>query len=394
MLRSLALLAMGVVLFCGCGPTAKPIPAEYRVIAKALRQELHESRDDFNVPVDNSDILGGIHGAILDLRSVKSEDADINYIAAQASEAVADAAARLERIASMPKPPPQLALFLESFLHGWNGDLVTPLVNGTDAEGKQQAIAREAQALVAAVEKVYATNQLLPKVAEKYAAPKTQNNGRIAVDVDESWSGPFDWISLCNTGEALEDCTILVELTGQTGEVQRNVHFIERWPKNTWMYGRYEAGGTAAGRPFGRTTVHKIGKAEVSIWSPRFSTTTIYQYSGNEKDKDYSRWCQNLKFTGRYQPYVKGFFSNTQRGVEFTMTGEPRIPKCRVDVVFRRGSKSKDCHWEFDQWLQGEKKTFTPQTSGVLTFDPDTVDLTISFPGDSASKHAVTLKVP
>ena len=67
------------------------------------------------------------------------------------------------------------------------------------------------------------------------------------------------------------------------------------------------------------------------------------------------------------------------------------IPKCRVDVTFGRGSESKGYYWNLDYWKKGNEKWFGT-SKGQLTFDPDNIDLTVSFPGTNY-KHSATLAV-
>lgn len=67
------------------------------------------------------------------------------------------------------------------------------------------------------------------------------------------------------------------------------------------------------------------------------------------------------------------------------------IGKCRVDVTFHNRFQRKGWYWEFDYWKKGEEKTFDTQ-KGQLTFDPDNIDVVISFPGTSY-KYEATLKV-
>jgi len=59
------------------------------------------------------------------------------------------------------------------------------------------------------------------------------------------------------------------------------------------------------------------------------------------------------------------------------------LPKCRVDVTFKNGNQSKGWFWNFDRWNKGEEKFFeTPK--GGLTFDPQTIDILITFPNTTA----------
>ena len=329
----------------------------------------------------------------MELRGISSSDRQITYIANEAEGAFSEAIRRLERISQLPKPPGAESIFFESFIHGFFGNPYYGYSLGKDADEKQKAIAVEAEAMIGAIDKADAVHQLLPKIAENYSASLGDSGDRISVDIAEAWGpvGPDDWFSIYNGGLPLDDCAIVVELTGVQGDIRKNVHFVEHWPGKSWMYARYNPGRVINGRPVGRMTVIGVQKADVTVLSPQFSTKGTYIYQGAEKDRDIATFCENLKFTGRYQPFEKGILWNTERGAKFTLDGLPFLPQCRVTVTFRTGFESKAWYWDFDSWRQGEEKTFN-SPAGQLAFDPEHIDMSIEFPGTSY-EHRVTLTV-
>ncbi len=365
------------------------------MLAKHLALGMKPSRDNFRDDKEFTEIIAEGHSSILALSGIQSEDSDLTYVAAHGQAAFEESVSRLERINAMPKPPGVGSLLFESFIHGCYGNVYYSYALGVDADEKQKAIMEEVRGVLAAGDKADAAQMLLPNIAEKYAASPSDPDGRIVVDIDESWGsyGPNDWFCIYNAGsEDIEDCTIQVHLTGGNGQSRKNVHFVRHWPANSWMYARYEPGLEILDRPeAGKTTVSELQKAVVSIWSPRYTTTLTYAYQGAERDKDIAERCKDLKFRGRYQPFLSGMIWDTQRGAEFTLDGVANIPKCRVDITFREEGKSKAWHWEHDSWVKGEKKTFTPPRGG-LAFDPSKIDMAISFPGTSYV-HEVTLTV-
>jgi len=375
-------------------PCAKPLPDEYRTLANALAMEMRSAPDQFRDDKGITEILAEGHSAVLDLRGIQSSDEDIMYIADQGEAAFSEALLHLERINALPKPPGAVELFVSSFVDGFFGNIFGAYARALDAEEKQNAIIAELYPLIAAIEKVDAAQQMLPKVATKYSATYCNSTNRITVDFDESWGcvGPHDWFKIYNCGPALDDCTIVVQLTGANGEVRKNVHFLEQWPANTWMYARYSAGIELLEKQLGRTTVDDVQSLDVTIYSPTYATLIHYVYKGEEFDKDVAKYCEDLVFTGRYQPFESGILWDTQRGVEFTLHGIPGIPKCRVAVTFRKGLlQSKTLYWELDDWKEGEKKSFST-SKGELTFDPSRIVMVISFHGTSYT-HSVTLSV-
>jgi hypothetical protein len=371
----------------GIGAPAAPkvLPPEYRTLAENLSLDIKPSPDQYRDNKSITQIIAEGHGAVMALRGIQSPDRDITYIAEQGRSAYSEAIGRLERINALPKPPGAGELFLGSFIDGFFYNFGGAYERGRDAEEKQRALVVEFEALSAAVERGDAAHQLLPKVAENYSAPLSQSSARIVVDFDEAWAwwGPHDWLSIYNNGPALQDCTIVVELTGGQRETRKNVHFTRNWLANTWMYARYQPGQEVLGRRVGNTTVNNVQKLDVTVYSPQFATKVNYVYQGAVKDSKIAEKCKNLRLSGRYQPFQSGVFSDTQRGACFTLDGVPFIGKCRVDATFHPfglHEQPKSAVWEFDSWKKGEEKILETQ-KGQLTSAPIGIDVVISFPG-------------
>ncbi|WP_145038325.1 hypothetical protein [Gimesia chilikensis] len=354
---------------------------------------LKSDPDQFQKNRETSEIMAELQSALLDLREIKSNDKEIMYISDQAQEAGTVIFERLDNLNSLPKPPDEGTLFVGSFVDGFFGNFAGGYYRGLEAEAKQNALIAELQPLFAALDRADAAQKLLPKIAEKYSATLSDSTGIIVVDFNESWgdSGPDDWLVLRNLGETLEDCTILVELTGANGDVRKNVHFLKTWPESASMWGRYQAGEKILGRTVDKTTVTYVKELKVTIYSPQFATRIDYTYKGAEKDKDVAYLCEKLTFQGEYQPYVAGVIWDTQRGARFTMNGVSYLPKCRVNLTFRKEDQAKVWYWDYDLWTKGEtKKCYTPAEG--LGFDPDRIDFEVSFPHTNY-KHKETLKV-
>lgn len=393
---ALALPILGAFILAGCssnatnsgntsgssngGSTApKALPPEYRTLAENLSLDIHSDPKQYRDNKGLTEIIPEGHTAVMALRGINSSDSDITYIAGQGQAACSDATSRLEKINSLPKPPGEGELFVGSFIDGFFFNFGGAYERGRDAEDKQKAIINELQGLIGATDKLDAAQVLLPKVAERYAAP-ISSVGRVRVDFDESWGafGPHDWLSLYNTGPDLDDCTILVELKGAKGDVRKNVHFLRKWSGNSWQYARYAPGYDLLGRKVGRMTVYNVDTVDVTIFSPKYSTKIHYVYTGAEKDKKVAERCKDATLKWRYQPFESGIVWNTDRGVVLTLDKIAIVPKCRVDVTFKSGWQSKGWNWEFDYWKQGDTKTFSHKD---LNFDPDTIEVVMTFPG-------------
>ena len=374
-------------------PSSKPLPEEYRVLASHLSMEMKSDPGHFRDNREIAEIMADVQSTLLDLREIKSNDKEIMYLSDQVQNANTLFLQCINKLNALPKPPNDGTLFVGSMLDGFFGNFLGSYHRGLDAEAKQNALNVELQSAIAAVDQLEAALLLLPKVAEKYSATLSDSAGHIVVDFNESWgnSGPNDWLVLQNRGETLKDCTILVQLTGASGKVRKNVHFLKTWPPDTSMWARYQSGEEVLGRTVERTTVKQVQKLDITIYSPQFGTQIQYVYQGAEKDKDIAHICKDLSFQGAYQPYESGVIWDTQRGVQIILNGVSILPKCRVDITFRKGDQSKVWFWNHDSWMKGETKNFTTPKEG-LSFDPDRVDFEVSFPNTNY-KYKTTLTV-
>ena len=326
-----ALLLILSLCASGCGskgpavpqvgtPSVNPLPHEYRVLAESLAFVMAPTPDEFREDKDLAAVLAESHTALLSLRGINSADVDIQYIAKEAEATYGDAVARFERLNALPKPASFVSVLTTSFVHGLYGNAYAGYAAGVESDAKQEKIANELRGLLAATDKATALQLMLPKVAQKYAATPSDPSGRFVIDIDEpwGWDGPFTWCGIHNAGPELEDCTIQVHLFGEGNESRKNVHFVRRWPAESWMYSRYEPGKQILDRAeAGKSTVTGIRRAELSVWSPNFTTTVPYTYAGSEKDKDVAKRCEKLTFVGHFQPYQRGRLWNTRLGVEY-----------------------------------------------------------------------------
>jgi tetratricopeptide (TPR) repeat protein len=369
-----AIIGFELLLAAGCGTrTPSALPAEYRTLATQLVSELKASPDEFRDNKDMSELLAEGHSAIIAMRGLKSSDQDIMYIANQGQLAFTDAMSHLERINALPKPPSAGVLLVNSFVDGFFGNVFGGYARGTDADNKQNAITAELHLLKAAIDKGEAAQQMLPRIAERYSSPFCTSTGRILLNFDEAWGsfGPNHWFSIGNMGPALEDCTILVQLTGANGGARRSVYFVQKWSANSWMHARFQ--------PADLPSVEQIA---VTIWSPKFSTLIEYKYSGAERDKDIASRCEKLTIHGRYRPFAEGIVWNDERAAILTLDGVALIPKCTVNVAFVRGSNITSCTWNLDFWKEHDAKTFAT-VKGQLPWDPEKMIVSIAFPNSS-----------
>ena len=214
---------------------------------------------------------------------------------------------------------------------------------------------------------------------------------QILVDLDAAWGpfGPDDRLTLSNrTGIDLHNCTILVELRATGGDAVPNVFFMPNWPAGTPIHARCTKGTEVLGEMYGRRTVPRVESIVTSLWSDELTRgpeTSIY--AGAERDADVGRYCGDMKVDASYQPFAKGIFWNTERGVIVRLRGLKFAPNPRVTVFFTRGSSELSWYWDFDRWDEGQEKIL--DSGGKLPWDPESYRVVVGFP-DTAYKHQST----
>lgn len=165
-----------------------------------------------------------------------------------------------------------------------------------------------------------------------HAAPASSNIGRFVLDFDESWNawGPYDWCCFSNTGGDLEDCTVIVEIKGTSGQIRTNVHFVRRWQGNSSLFSRYDSGLQLPDRTVCRTTVPNVETVNVRVLSPQFSTEVRYQYAGVEKSKDMSRRIEEIKL--HIQGLVRDSAFGAKSGKVFILENRFGFPVYQVGI--------------------------------------------------------------
>lgn len=361
------------------------LPPEFRTLAMHLAREVKHDPQEFHDDKGFTECIAEGNAAVMGLGNIKSSDTDINYIASEGQAAYAEVVKRLETLDALPKPTGGKFL-AESLVDLLNRNLSGPIARFSGVDPESQSLAGELEGLVAAANRVEAAGLLLPRVAQKYAPPIEVDSRAVGVRFRENWGdivGPNDWLILQNTsGQVLEDCTIVVDLTGVAGDVKTNVHYVRSWAASSSVFVRYETGQEVNGRTVDRTTVRLVQTVKVTVYSPKLSAAVNYTYQGEEKTKDFAERCAKLTLSGQYRPFAHHFLLDDQRAAIVTLDGVDVLPPCTVTVAFVRGSESKSWLWNIDGWKRNEKKTFAT-SKGELPWDPDRIDLSIGFPNST-----------
>ncbi|HWL08256.1 MAG TPA: hypothetical protein VNQ76_07625 [Planctomicrobium sp.] len=359
-------------------PAVPPLPSEYLILAKYFTEDFKAHPDEFRDHVSDAENMEQLQECLSALSNIKSDDVEITNFVNRGKSLARDLQVLLERMEALGNKAGKTSWW----------DLVTRTVQLTE-------VIQYLDQVEGVWRKLDGMQVQLPLIAQRYSAAPSAFDGRFLIDMDAAWGPrpPFDWFKIFNSGpDDLENCTIQVQLTGNQENSRTNVHFVRHWPAHSWRYARYRQGGGIPGHPdLFRTTVSELRTVQVSIWSTASTTTLDYVYPGQEQDKDLAQWCQNLRFEGRYQPFVSGILRNTERGVVFSLTGMDSIPRFHAEVTFRKGLNSKTWSWDREIWTRGEAITFTPPY-GELTFDPTQIEMTISFP-HTGYQHKTTLPV-
>ncbi|MDR0391768.1 MAG: hypothetical protein LBH59_07670, partial [Planctomycetaceae bacterium] len=185
---------------------------------------------------------------------------------------------------------------------------------------------------------------------------------------------------ITNNGETLNDCLLEITATGATGDKVIFCGYIENWDKKTTLYLH---GSTSKRR------VDDTKKIDVTLLSPNFSTAVSYLYTDIERGKAQAILFKDIELSGSYQEKKSGFLYSRQRsfttklGTIYGYDREILFPNCRYSVTFCKETTRKTWYLELPPKRvsprQQESLVMKPKKD-ELTFDPDTVEVEISFP--------------
>ena len=354
---------------------AKGIPAEYVTLATILSVPISADPDSFQRP-NNFELT--LQENIMTLKGLHPVDQDLTHIKDLTLQVYQDAAQSLQRVKALPQLQDDGNLMLEAFIFGALGDIKHGLDLGAQNDQVRKAFLKEFEALCAGDDTLEVANQLLVKVIERYTPQAFTSAAPFIIDFDESIvPTAIDCCKLYNSGPTRKNCTIIVELTGAQGQVQKNVHFLREWKADTWVYCPYSSGMNLNGKIRGCKTVLLVKKVKVTVHDAEQTTTQDYQYDEAKKAEDVKAHCDLLRFTCKYRPYDPGILITDERGVVVTLSGQT-LPACKVTLSFIKGDQKVAWYWNHTGWALDEAKLFeTPK--GGLSFDPEQVEMVISM---------------
>jgi hypothetical protein len=371
------------------------LPIEFAAVADSLADEVSGAAEPPEARDETPKVIADLRAKALVLAGLRPADAELAAVAAEAHTIHAEAAGHLERLLSLPRPPGEAEMFVESFLRGLVFDYSGVAGSLERAGERREALMAEARWLIALGRRHEEATRALPRIAARFAGPPAAEQP-LAIDLDAAWGpcGTDDRIALTNrSGLDLHNVTVEVELRDRGGRSERNVHFVARWPAGGRVYARYSQGRELLGEVVGRETVPAVESVGVSVWSDELSREGMaYAYAGPERDADVARCCAGMRVISEYRPRSSGLLWTAERRVVVRLAGVRHLESPRVAVTFRRGGLESTLSWDFPRWVEGEEKTL--DTGGRLDWDPEGFLLvTVALP-ETNYRHQSVSRVP
>ncbi len=350
-------------------------------IEKTLREN-SKAYADKNI----SDLVVEYNSLIMDLRNIKTDDLDIEFIRNETISAISQMLASLRMIQHIAEPDSEFGTFLigaTTMGVGIYTGSFTAMLGGAGkladyAEKKPDPIQSEINKYLVGLRRAQDAKRLLPKIAKKIAG-KVSTEKIVEIDINEPWGiDDFTFFKIQNkSSDGLENCTLIISLFGEKGsDMVQNVYFITRWDANEVIEYRYTDGEKIVNEIVGRTTVSDIDNVKVAFYCDEVRSENItYKYNGPEKLKDIQVILDdnfNLRF--KYQPFIEdgGFaWIDQDMGLIISFEGLDYLPAHSIEVVAMNGnSKAKktvlsskkrstknqliefpDIYWKPESWI-------------------------------------------
>jgi hypothetical protein len=356
------------------------LPPEYVIAAKYLCDRIAANKPETRRNLDLAQLIADCDAAALDLSAIKTENPEMRFVASSGATSFRDFSASVNRMRKLPAPPGDAEIALEMFIIGLGGDVPDGFDRTREIAKASQARKDEARVAGAAFIKRSAAKLLLPKIAARFAGPKNESGQAVHVMVVNRW-GPISddgLILIHNATAPLHNCTILVALEDQNGEVAKNVHFVPKWTSGDSLDAVYKCGADFGdGEKVCPQTVENLRRVRVSLWADELTQEDITcTCSRGYRTRQVRQLCKDISLATRYQPFKAGLFGSN-RGIVATMQGIAVLPSCRVTVEFFDAEKRQSISWDFARWSNGEDITFS---SPQFLWDPKSYSVSIEFP--------------
>ena len=344
--------------------------AEYAKIAKARLEPLFPpgARTE-HTSIET--LLAKYRGVALDCETLKSEDKELQSIAAEYKASmtdVVDSTLLAQRLHGRPNALQQTLKGMEVFLQGALLRLDETANTLKDSSNRNDDLLQNQRRYVLAFQRAYVNDMLMPRVAAKFSGPRAEGDRplvRILIKEMRYLALAPDTVGVINeSGKTLNNCTIVVRLTGRTGEVAENVHFLETWKPGAQLQAYYFGGTTIqpVNLVVGRRTVLGIQSVAVTVFSDEMHIPSVTKSYTTEEMRAYAAQIVQAYFKPKssYRPYAKGLVFDDQRAVFVSFEGLDRLPKVTLTLkCFLDGSQMFDARTiTVENWKPNDTKTF------------------------------------
>lgn len=370
-------------------PRLTAVSSGYVTLAKYLADPLLTDRNAPELRKEQAQLLAEAQVKISRLRAVASTDQFVQSIADRGASTGAGLCQAEENLTAADRQDGFGDLVAMGF-GLYTGDVTSVFGGASSLLQKGETVRQARFEWGTAFNRARAVALMLPEGARTYGGPlHTGDQPVIATDFDESFVAMSNHDKVCLTnrsGKALSNCTLLVEIRGRDGDVRQNVHFVESWENGGNRYARYGIGIKANDEVYGRQTVLGVQELHVSVWADQLSQEgVVYRYPGPERDKDIeAELSASLKVLYNY--HVHQFFVGGPT-ITLVPNGIGELPAHTVTLVFRAKAGTPAAQpwkrsWEGQpSWPVNQSRKF--DLEGKLPFDPETMDIELSFPTTS-----------
>lgn len=264
-----------------------------------------------------------------------------------------------------------------------------------DEQQKSEAVLAQARNAANAYQRIQAARLLLPKAAAKHSGPPVLSGRMLLADLSPYLFFPEHYMLLLKAipenGSTLHNCTILITVSNETGDVAENVHFVEEMKAGETYFAVYGPGANFGdGRRIARQAVPNIRHFFVSCWCDEGMEEHVpFVLTDAHREQSAFLQCKELTLVGKYQPAVPGLFGKNA-GVAVTMNAQSDLPPCRIRVTLNNGSQEQTLWWKLDGWRRGETKELL---SKDFTITPKSMFLRLGFP-DYDHEHFHFQEIP
>lgn len=324
---------------------ADGLKSSYIALAKArLKTLAPEGNEPAKISLENH--LFALRNLILECEKLACADKELQLIAREyraAGEALLES---VQAIQELPRTPSMTAQMLDTLMLGALAQFNRALDRNSDYSAKEAKLLQAWKRLGFAVQRLQVNDRLMPRIAARVAGPPSPPNPNPSllkiIFKEPRYTLASDRIRILNfSGQTLNNCTIVVQLTGIAGDTTENVHFQEEWKTGEGVTAFYYEGIKIPGvNPINQTTVHRVQKVTAQVFSDEFAFPVVeLAYTKEQQRRDaIEEITAGFKPKSSYLPFAKGVVFDDPRSVFVSYEGLVIIPSVKVTVQAYLGS--------------------------------------------------------